>query len=109
MYGITEVVKSEGIANGYEVVRSLEKGLLKGKVMDPSSLHPLEVKLLTLSFKSASDGRKVFVTELNSEDKTTKMVLLEFPLSLGLDLIESHPQIIEAKCFLFGKAKIPTR
>lgn len=62
MYGITEVVKSEGIANGYEVVRSLEKGLLKGKVMDPSSLHPLEVKLLTLSFKSASDGRKVFVT-----------------------------------------------
>lgn len=108
MYGITEVVKSEGIANGYEVVRSLEKGLLKGKVMDPSSLHPLEVKLLTLSFKSASDGRKVYVTELNSEDKATKMVL-EFPLSLGLDLIESHPQIIETKCFLFGKGKIPTR
>ena len=37
------------------------------------------------------------------------MVLLGYPLSLALELIEAHPIVVDAKRLTFGKDKIPTR
>ena len=57
--------------------------------------------------KELKDGRKVSLSPLNPEEKRVKMVLLGFSVSYDVEVITSHPQVVEAS--RLSKGKTPTR
>ena len=106
--------KPEGFDNAYQLVRALEmhrKLRLSIRVARDQGMIIVPKDHATLKFlreiRELKDGRKVSLSPLTPEDKRSKMVLLGFPVSYDVELITSHPQVVEASRMTVGKT--PTR
>ena len=95
--------KPEGFENAFQLVRALEKQKKVlfsirlsrdgGMIISPKDQSTLRFLQET---KKLPDGRGVNLAVVTPQDRNQKMVLLGFPVSYGMDVTMSHPQVIGA-------------
>lgn len=56
--------------------------------------------------KEFTDGRKGSIAEMTPEDRRVKIVLLGFPVGYELDVLPSHPLVVEDSFCRLGRLRL---